>query len=1029
MNKLIAGVIKNRKVTLFLTAIVAIAGLYAYYLLPRQESPDVSVPVAMVITPYPGASPGDVKDLVTQKIEEKLEELDGYDYSKGIAKESVSVVLIWFNSSTNYDKAMQDVRNAVADVQKDLPQGALASEVNTDMIESSGIIISLSGETYSYDQLDSFGEMFKDRLRDVSGISKVKVVGKIDKEVKVKVNVARLNELGLSMEELSKVLAAQNIQIPSGNLKYAGTRITVSIPGNYSSLEDIKNTIISVSKASGTVTKIRDIAEVSMEPEEGTQKFKENGRNAVLLTGYFETNKNIVIIGKDARKGIDEVKSKLPSGLMVNEVIYQPDTVSHATDEFMLHLLIGILLVIFVVFLSMGVRNALVVSTAIPLSILMAFTAMYIKGVPIHQISLSALIIALGILVDDSIVVCDNIQVRLDEGNSLQEAAHKGATRCTVPNFAATFCIMLAFSPLLFVPGAPGQFIYAIPWVIIVAVSASYLISMFVIPSMMAYFAGTEKKHQKKESVLRLFFRKALEIALKRKKTTVAGMFLLTVLVVGAFLPQLKFQFFPYLDKDSFYIEINSEKPGDIDATESLTDRVEALLQKEPEVTDCTVSIGNGMPKFYITMAPPKPAEDYGQMIVKFDLKKTEKYKTSTEFASHIQALLNRNIPSGKCKVKLLEYAEPKDAKIILRLTGEDLTRLIRVSEALQGEIAKLPGTSDVRDNWNDGTLQMEVRLDEQKASNLGITKYDVQKEINLALYGYKASIYRKDGREYGIKVQGDMEEVSLLENFKIKSGITGNKIPLKEFATIGYGTRLDTLHTYRGEQAIDILADSLPGYDATRLENRIETEILSGVDTSGAKVSFAGEREDIKKNFTALGIMAVVAILAIYVVMMIQFGSFVQPLVILTTVPLSLIGSVMGLYGFNQPMSFTALLGIIALIGLVVKNGILLIDFINEARASGSSIEDACLEAVDKRFNAVILSATTIILALIPLAVSGSNLFSPMAIALMFGLTVATFLTMVVVPVIYSMIEARMEKRKRVSPASKNMNNGSIHL
>lgn len=1007
MKKIIASAIDNKKITLFLTVIIAFVGIYSYYLLPRQESPDVSVPVAMVITPYPGASPKDVKDLVTKKIEDELVELDGYDYCKGITKESLSIVIVYFKNNVNKDKAMQDVRNAVTDVQSDLPQGAMASQVNTDLIETAGIIISLSGENYSYDQLESFGDMFKDRLSDISGISKAKIVGKINKEVKVEVNIAKLNNLGLSMEDISRVLAAQNIQIPSGNMEFKDNKITVNIPGNYSSIEEIKNTIISVSKDNGVVTRINDVSDVYMGTEDGVQKFKENGKNAVLLTGYFEGNKNVVIIGKDVRKAIDEVKSKLPEDLTVNEVIYQPDAVSSSTNEFMLHLLIGIVLVVVVVFQGMGVRNALVVSTAIPLSILMTFVAMYLAKVQIHQMSLTALIIALGILVDNAIVVCDTIQVRIDEGDNRLEAAYNGTTRCTIPIFSATVAIIVAFSPLLGVPDAPGQFLSAIPWVLIVSIIASYIVAMFVVPAMMAYVAKKEeKKHEQKESKIRLFFQSALKIGLKRKKTIVISMVLALTFTVKVLMPQLPSQFFPYVDKDFFYIEIDSEKTADLDATERLTDSVEKLLTKEPEVKNCTVSIGNGMPKFYITMFPPKPSDDYGQMVVKFDLKKSKRFKDNVEFASYIQSLLDQHISAGKCKVKLLEYAAPTDAKVIVRVLGDDLGRLVQVSNAMQREIAQIPGTSNVRDNWNDSVLQFEVKLDEDKASNLGITKYDVQKEINMALYGYKASVYRKDGNEYNIKVESNISDPALLENFKIKSTITGNKIPLKEFAAIGYSTKMDTINTYKRDQAIDVLADPLPGYDASNIENQIETEILPKLDTSGTKIAFAGEREDVKQNFTILGILAMVAIFLIYVILMIQFKSFIQPVVILSTIPLSLIGSVLGLFLFKQPLSLTAFLGIIALVGLVVKNGILLIDYINEARKAGYTIEEACIDAVDKRLNAIILSALTVILALIPLALSGSSLFAPMAVSLMAGLAVSTFLTMVVIPVIYSMIE-----------------------
>ncbi len=1013
MNRLIKAVIKYRRITLFLTVIVAVVGLGAYYLLPRQESPDVSVPIAMIITPYPGASPADVKDLVTKKVEDKLVELNGYDYCEGVSNESVSVVTVFFKSDADNDKAMQDVRNAVADIREDMPGGALTSIVNTDLVETAGIIISLSGKDYTYDQLESFGDRFKLALQNIPGISKAKVVGKLDREVQVRLDVGKLNGLRLSMEDVCRILAAQNVQIPSGSIDFQSGKLTVNTPGNYGSVDDIQDTIISVSTDNGVVTRLKDIADVKMDIEENAQKFKEEGNNAVLLTGYFTKNKNIVIIGQDVRKAIDTVKATLPESLIVNEVIYQPDSVSNSTNEFMFHLLMGIILVVVVVFLGMGMRNALVVSTSIPLSILMTFAVMYLTGIQIHQISLTALIISLGILVDNAIVVCDTVQVRLDQGEDILSAVYQGTARCTVPILSATAAIITAFLPLLGIPGEAGQFLSAIPLGLVISIIASYITAMLILPAMMAYTGKPEvHHHQRKERRVRRFFNRMLQISLKRKAVTVMGVLLALAVTIGGIMPQLQAQFFPYVEKDFFYIDITSEKAGDLNETEKLADQVEALLKKEPEVRNCTVSIGNGLPKFYITMSPPMPSDDYAQMVVKYDLKERKRFPSNVEFAGYVQGLLDKSISTGKCKVMLLENSNPTDAKVITRVTGDNLARMEQVSIALQREIAKIPGASNVRDNWNDSVYQLEVKVDQDKAASLGISKYDIQKEINLALYGNDASVFRKEGNEYAINVKSSINSAAALENFKIKSTLTGNKIPLKEIAVIGTGTKMNGINTYKRELAIDVWADPLPGYDASRIESRIETEILPKLDTSGTRISFAGEREDIASNFSVLGLLACVAVFAIYVILMIQFNSFAQPLVILTTIPLSLIGSVLGLYIFQQPLSMTALLGIIALIGLVVKNGILLIDYINEARARGIPMEAACADAVDKRFNAIILSALTVILALIPLAFSGSSLFAPMAVSLMAGLTVSTFLTMVVIPVIYCLIEGQIAGR-----------------
>jgi len=1019
MSSLIKILIEKRKVTLFLAAIIAFLGAYAYYVLPRQESPDVSFPIAMIITPYPGASAKDVNDLVSKKIEDEMYELDGYDYVESTSKEGLSIVVVAFENGVNSDKAMQDVRNAVADARSELPSGAMDSEIDTDLVSTAGIIISLSGENYSYEQLASFGEQFKDKLSDISGISKFDIEGELDKEVKVDIDTARLNQLGVSLEDLYSILRAQNIEIPSGDIETESGKIKVKTPGIYTSLDDIRNTIIAVSPETGVVTRLSDVADVYMGLEEGVEKYKQNGKNAVLLTGYFQEGKNVVLVGKDVRKALDEVKASLPKDLIVEEVIYQPDDVSKSVNDFMINLIEGVIFVVVVVFLGMGLRNAVVVSAAIPLSILMTFGVMYLMDIYIHQMSLTALIVALGVLVDNAIVISDTIQVRIDNGEGRLEAAFKGTSMSAVPIFTATLTTVAAFSPLLGLPGAAGEFLEAIPQVLIISIVAAYIVAMFITPAMSAIFFKESKKKADNEGFLRKFFKNTLKIGLKMKLITTISVFVVLIMVIKMVMPMLSAEFFPFADKNVFYIDMETEISGDMDATERLSDEAVELLSKEPEITSYTVAVGNGIPKFYVTVPPATPSQDYAQMVVKFNLgdKKSRRFKTNEELGEYIQKLLDENIAGGKCTVNMLQLAEP-GSKVVVRVSGKNIDRLIEVSEEIKDALRDISGTTNVRDDMKDRTYQYEVNVDEDKAMNLGITKYDIQRQINIALYGAKPSVYRRDGNEYSILVKSDIESIRELENLEIKSSITDNKIPLKQFASIGFGSKLDAIKRYDRKQTITVEADTLPTGDPVFIENKLENEILPNMNTTGVKIDFDGERESISENFGIVGILALFAIFIIYVVLVVQFNSFIQPIVIMVTIPLSLIGSILGLYLFDQPLSLTAFLGIIALIGLVVKNGILLIEYINDARKEGHEIDEACVDAVGKRFNAIILSAATTVMGLFPLAISGSSLFAPMAVSLMAGLIVSTFLTMVVIPVIYSLIETFIQKRnsKKIS-------------
>ena len=1006
MKGLIKKLIDERRVTIFIALCVGIMGIYGYYMLPRQESPDVSVPVAMIITPYPGASPKDVNELVSRKIEDKVSELPGYDYCTSISEDSVSVIIVYFDNNSDEEKAMQDVRNAVEDVKTDLPNGIFNPEIKTDLIENAGIIISLSGESYSYEQLASFGEQFKNELLRVDGISKFTVEGEVKKEVKINVDMKKLDQLDLSLADLDQYLQSQNIEIPAGYLNTEGGKLKIKSPGVFESIDDIRNMIIGVSTESGITTKLSDVAEIYMGLEEGNEKFKQNGNNSVLLTGYFQDDRNVVIIGKEVRRTIDRINSSMPDDLIIDEIIYQPDSVKESTNDFMKNLIAGMILVIVVVFIGMGIRNAIVVSTAIPLSILMTFAAMYFMKMKIHQISLTALIISLGILVDNAIVISDTIQVRYDGGEDLESAAIEGTRLCSVPIFTATLTTIAAFSPLIGLPGGAGDFMDPIPIVLIISIIAAYIVAMFVTPSLAVTFFKKTSEKKIKNGVFRKFFSKNLRRGLKYKKRLAVIIFLVLLIVIKFVMPLLPSQFFPYVDKDVFYIEINSEIAGDIESTEILADKVVKALKDEPEIKSYTVAIGNGLPKFYITMAPATPSKSYAQMVCKYDLENVEnpRFESSSDMMDYLQRKLDMEISSGKCTVKLLEYAEPAEAKIIVRISGEDYDQINEIATELKNIVEKTSGVANVRLDRDHKTYQMNIDVDSDIAGAFGITKYDIQKQINIALYGKDSSVFRKSGKEYNIHLKSTIESVRDLKNMDIKSSITGSKIPLMQFGNIGYSTKLDAIRNYDKDQTIHLYANETPGYSAVEIENIIENEILPSMDTIGSRITFDGEREQIDRYFGAAGLLAMGAIFIIFIILLAQFNSFKQALIILITIPLSLIGSILGLLIFRQPLSLTAFLGIIALIGLVVKNGILLIEHINEDRKNGMDIDDACINGVNKRFNAIILSSMTTVLGLLPLAVSGSDLFAPMSVSLMSGLVASTFLTLVVIPVFYSL-------------------------
>ncbi|WP_411682239.1 efflux RND transporter permease subunit [Clostridium thailandense] len=1007
--ELIKAAIKNKKIVFVLVAIAIISGFYCYYIIPKQESPDVSSPAAMITTIYPGASPSDIEKLVSKKVEDKVEEISGFDYVESYSQNSASIVIVNLNNDADKDKAWRELRDKIKDLKSELPEGCEESQIDTKLTETAGMIISISGKNYTYEQLGNYADDIKKQLSSVSGISRFDIEGKQKKQVKIEVDLSKINKYPISIEDVCSVLKAQNVDIPSGSLNLETGKIKVKTPGAFTSIQDIQNTIVGVSSDKEKTVKIKDIAKVSMDyDDDANYKYTNNGTSAVLLSGYFQDNKNIVLIGKDITKKLEEIKKQLPKDLTIDQVVFQPKDVDNSVSFFMKSLKEGVILVIIVVLIGMGVRNALVVSSVIPISIAMSFLVMYALGIKVQQMSTTALIIALGILVDDAIVIGDIIQVGIDEGMTGDEAALKGIKKLFVPVFTSTLIIVGAFLPLLTIPGAVGEFLKTLPQVVIICVTCSYISALFVTPAMSS-FAFKKSKESNKESKIKKMFHKLLTYGLGHKKKIIIGS-LAIFMVSVAITETLGMQFFPHADKNIVYVDVTNEKVEDINSTANLVKQVEEVLKSQKEITSYTSSIGNGMPRFYITLPTSTPAKDTAQILAKIDLNKTKKFETNQELAEHIQELMDNKISGGTATVKLLEVADPIGAPVRLRLTGDDLDKVYAASDKIQHQLKSIPGTLNVRDDAAKKTYEYEVNIDTEKSSSLGLLKSDILKQINIALKGYSSSVYRKNGSEYNILVKTNISSVKELENLQIKSSINNNKVLLSQVASITLNSELDQIKHYKKDKTITVYSDVKTGYNSVDVENTLSSNI-SKMDLNGVNVIYDGEKYQIEKNFTSLALAGVLTILIIYVLLFIQFKSFIQPFVIMCSLPLSLIGVVIGLLVFQMPLSLTAVMGIISLIGVVIRNAILLIEYIIDGRKEGLSIDEACIYAVSQRFRPIILSSAATITGIIPLAFSKSALFGPMSVAIMFGLLTATFLTFIVIPVVYSIVNTKLEE------------------
>lgn len=985
--------------------VTMIFGFISYHYLPRQENPDVTSPAALITAVYPGASAQDVELLVTKKIEEAAAKIDGIEKIDAVSNDNFSAVVVTINYSVDKEKQWNDLAKYIESIKDELPAGCYDPEIDTEsMVKAAGMLLSLSGEAYSYDQLKNYTDQLKLNIENIDGISSTDIAGDIRKKVNVEIDAMKLNTYAISIEDIYNLFQAQNLEIPSGSIKTDSGKINVKVPGSFESFEDIENLILSVSD-SGGIVRLKDIAQVSFGETEGSKKIYENGDKSVVLAAYFKSDKNIVLLGDEIDQAIEQTKREIPNQVSIDKITFQPNEVKLALNDFILNLFEGVLFVILIVFIGMGLRNALIVSISLPLSIFATFIAMYFLKIDLQQISIAGLIMAVGMLVDNSIVVSDAIQVRLNEGMSHNEAAFTGVMESAMPVFTSTLTTIAALATLFVLPGEGREFIKSMPIIIILALIISYFVSVLIVPVFAAMFFKENKRLDNVNSKTRVLFTNLLNKSMHHKKLSIASVFAFLFLTIAVAVFVLPLDIFPFTDKNYLYIDVVNEKKSDLDSTYELTKRIENILSDEPAIENTLSAVGGYLPRFYMTATTGTDSEDFAQILVKFDLSNDKAFgKNREEFMMHLQNKLNDHIVGAHMSAKLLALTAPGSAVEIF-ITGNDRAILSKVADNISDELVNLEGLYNINNAAVENKQEYYVDVDNDVATLMGLTKYDIQRQINLALSGADATVYRSDGNEYAIFLKSNLSNIEELENFKIKSSATGNKILLKQTAAISLSSSRPMISRYNRMPVIKVTAEVSFGYSPQVIQQRIENIISSKFSDLDAKVSYGGEKQTILKYLTGLGFAALISLAAISIILMAQFSSILQPLIILMAVPLSVIGSIFGLWIFRQPFSFTAGLGLASLIGIVVNNAILLIDYINRARKDGLSINDACKSSVQRRFRPIMLTTVTTVVGLIPLAFSGSSFFTPLSVTLMTGLMVSTLLTLIVIPTLYSLM------------------------
>ena len=1005
MNKIVGWALKRHLIIYIFTLLLMIMGFFAYFEIPKQENPNTTLPAALVTTIYPGATSTQVENLVTVPLERALSSLQKVDVMNSYSYNSASVIVVVFEIDADPVESIATLKDLVAKTQSSLPELAYESTINDDLVSTPSFILSFSSSSLDASELLSYVQIASNQISRVQGVSSLVVDGEETFEVQVLVDVDALNVYQVSIETIVQLMQAQNLTIPSGSVVIDGVSINVQTPSSFESVQDIENMIIKGSSSGVGFVRLSDVATIKVVSQSNVG-FTRDGQQTILLTGYFNQNVNAVNIGFEVSEVLDELRVSFPSSLNVEEVVFSPKDIDSSINNFIGSLLQSIGLIILIVMIFVKLRNALIISLILPLSILLTFIVMNTLRLEFHFISIAALIISLGILVDNGIVIAEAIQYRLNEDMSKEDAIMMAVKETSIPMLTSTLTTMVAFGMFFFVPGVIGKTVATIPTIVISTLTGSYFVAMVVIPIFAYHFFKKESAQKIEKNTTSKpfrFFQSALSYGLKKPKTVIALSFV-TLIISGLLFTQLNISFFPYSNKPTFHIDIESEQ-FNLESTKAIHDQVLAILNEYDEIKHVTSAYGQGLPKFFITAPVLGENETNAQVLVNVNLEDSP-YESNEALGRVLQERFNTSIVGADVQVRYLEYALPVEAKVAVALRGEDVDALLVASDVVQEALKSINGTTNIRDTHVSSEPQYVVNIDADYLSTSGLLKFDVVKTINTALMGTSPTQLTIDTLQLPISIKADIASLDDLLSLTIQSSATGSIMQLRQVADLGIDFVNPSIFRQNGLRTITVLSDVLPGTDATTVELQLRELIDANPELNDVEIVYRGELSNITDLISNLGLSSLAVVALIYLILVFQFNNLKQPLIILVSIPLSLSGVFLGLVLFRVDIQAMALLGAVSLIGIVVNNGILLVEVINSARSTGLSLEEAIFQALKERYRPITLTTLTTIIGVIPLILSDDPLTSPMALVLFFGLAMSTILTMVVIPTLVYLFE-----------------------
>lgn len=998
---LVAPAIERYRLTIVGIVLLLIFGSFTYVLIPRQEDPVVHAPGATLLVQYPGAGPRDIEQYISRPLEEKIHEIEEVERIVASASQGVAIILIQFDPDSDIDQNIQILREKVGEVENDLPEESMAPEIVRWKTRTVSMIINLSGP-FDHGDLHEYAKLIKRDLMNIPGIMLLEIAGDQEREVHVDVDQRRLSLYRISLNDLTRRVAAENVSLPGGHMDVGRRSYLVRTDGQYKAVDEIGRTMIG--SHDGRPVFLKDVAEINDAWERPEFLVRFNGRESVNLLVTSKPRSSLNAVSKEIRARLEELEKRLPDPLEITTFSDQAESVSKRLSVFQNNLLMGAGLVILVTMVMMNLRMAFVVAFLIPLSITFAIILLYHVGHTLNQITLASMVIVLGMLVDNGIVVVENIQRHMALGKARLAAALDGSGEVLGAITSSTLTTVLAFTPLLFMTGDTGQFIRGVPLTMIFALTGSLLVAVFVSPLLSYRFLKEEGRKEEKKDRIITVYTVVLRWSLHHK-TLVLILALAAFSGALAFIPRLGLQFFPKAEKDVFVIDAALPEGSNIDATRDLAERVERRLMMEDEIQDVMTHVGGNGPRIYYNLNYVETRESHrAQFFV--TLKPGLGNGATARFIRRLRPEF-RAIAGAEIELRELEQGPPVGAPVAVKFKGDDLEVLQGLALQFRPILEAIPGVVDVRDDASRSIPQLRITVDPDRARMLEITNASIAQAIRTAIYGTIAGTITLEDEEVDIVVslgRNARGEMGTWDEIHLKS-MNGAKIPLRQVADVRLFSDVGTITREDLTRTVTLRSD-VQGVLAETVVNALKKKTASIPIPPGYLVEYEGETKERNESFISLGWAMIAALMLVYIVLVAQFNSFKQPFAIALSLPFGLVGAVLGLWITGYPFGFMAFLGVVSLTGIVVNDAIVLIDFINVMREKEKDMIRAVIEAGRIRFRPVMLTTVSTVGGLLPLAVQGGSLWGPMGNVIIFGLSLATILTLMIIPVLYVVLE-----------------------